>query len=131
MSTQNPYNSENVPFGCFVVEVFTAAGVSLGNYKLENLSPTRPMKIVERPDEKGADNGWAGVRSFVTGNATLQIATSSTTWPSQGAYFSEDIGYGAERYVITDITQPFSNTDYYKATISIRLDRSAQNFAPA
>lgn len=132
MSANNPYNSGNVPYGSRVEELFRPSdGASIGQYKFENFSFTRPGKVVERPDQLGAPNGWTVTRGFETGTAVVQIATSSTTWPPLGAYFSDDFGYGTERWVITDVSPAFEMQGYFKANVNIRLDSGAQNFAPA
>lgn len=131
MSDRNPYNSGNVPFGSRVEEIFDRTGASLGNYVFENINLTRPGKVLERPDEIGSDNGWTLVRSFNVGTAVLQIATAATTPPDLGSYFTDDFGYGDQRWVIVDISPPFEMQGYYKQNVNIRLDRGAQNFAPA
>lgn len=132
MSAQNPYNSGNVPYGSFRVSIKTPAGADLdaSSYVLENIPLTRPGKVLERPDELGAPNGWTLTAGFPTGSAVIQTATSTTPWPYLGCYFEEDFGFGVERWVITDISQPFDMQGYYKGNVTIRLDPGKSNSAP-
>jgi len=131
MSANNPYNSGNVPYGSRVEELFNPAGATQGNYITENINLTRPGKVLTRPDELGAPNGWVLTKDFPTGTAVVQVATSATVFPQLGWYFEDDFGSGSERWVITNISQPFEMQGYFKMNVNLQLDPVKANSAPA
>jgi hypothetical protein len=108
------YVDNAVPFGSFAVDLIRA-GTTLGTYVLEDLTVTRPTKVIERPDATGGPNGWAAVPAQVSASGTIQIPTSDGDYPDLGDYFERDFGYGTERYVLTEVGIPFRISDYYKA----------------
>jgi uncharacterized protein with NAD-binding domain and iron-sulfur cluster len=125
----NPYNSQNVPARCRVLTMFDKDGAELGDYVFENINLSRPDKVLKRPNQISSSNGWDMVTDQAEGSATMQIATSATTWPRSGAYFEEDLGYGTERWVIHSPQQPFEMDGYWKQNVSLILDEGAENFA--
>ena len=125
-----PFNSGNVPHGSKVVTVFKAttggaAPASPANWKLENITINRPTKKIARPDELGAPNGWAIVNDQVTMTAVAQVATAGDTdWPAPGLNFTDDFGYGSERFVVTDASVAMQMADYWKVNITCWKDDS-------
>jgi hypothetical protein len=114
-----PYVDNQVPFGAFSVTL-TRSGSALGTYIIENLTVTRPSKIIERPNEIGQPNGWVAVEGFITATGTIQVPTADSDYPAIGDYFEDDFGFGTERFVVTEVGQPFSMSDYHKCNISCR-----------
>lgn len=137
------YNDNAVPHGSFVAELFRlstptnpASGASLGEYKLENFTTTRGSKIIERPNEKGGENGWVGVRTGPTASGTIQIPSSAAAdeRPDLGDYFEYNTGYRnqgaaaeAERWTISEVGQPFEMDGYFKVTASFKRATFAAN----
>jgi hypothetical protein len=113
------YVDNSVPFGSFSVTL-NRSGTPLGTYIVENITVTRPSKIIERPNAIGEPNGWVAVDSFETATGTIQVPTSGADYPQRYDYFENDFGFGSERFVITEVGQPFSTTDYHKCNISLR-----------
>jgi hypothetical protein len=112
MATQ--YIDNQVPHGSFAVTL-SREGQALGTYILEDLSVTRPSKLIERPDQVGGPNGWAAVAGQVSGSGTIQIPTTDAPQPDRFDYFENDFGYGSERYVLVEVGRMFKIGDYYKA----------------
>jgi hypothetical protein len=114
------YVDNAVQFGSFSVTL-TRAGSSLGTYIVENITITRPSKKIERPNHIGEPNGFVLVDGFVTASGTIQVPTAGSDYPARGDYFEEDFGFGTERFVISEVGQPFSMSDYHKCNISMSL----------
>jgi hypothetical protein len=56
-------------------------------YVAENFSVNRPTKVIERTDELDKPNGQVIYETFVTGSATLQLASATTLEPRNGMGF--------------------------------------------
>lgn len=122
------YTSNQVPHSVpgGEMELFDETGASQGPYVLEAFNPQRPVITVDRPNEVGADGGWAATGyGIATGATTVQVATQSTPWPKAGWYFDGNFGFGNERWVFLEIGQPYAAADYWKASVTMRLDRYA------
>lgn len=105
------------------------AGTAVGTYILESISLTRPAKIIERPNQIGEPNGWVAVLGFEHGTCVIQIPAETSAYPQLGDWFEDtfdgtDANPEAERWVITDITQPFAMADYFKCNATIRWSKN-------
>ena len=81
-------NDTTVQFGSNVIAI-TNNGGSPVNFVCENVNITRPTAELNRLGETGLPTGWAHIRGFITGTATVQIATGSVVWPEIGGQFTE------------------------------------------
>lgn len=91
------FNDGTVQYGS---RVLTIGGVA---YVADNITVNRPTKPIERTNEIGEPSGSVGVAGFVTGSATIQLASSSTVEPAGGATFTVtfDGTIGAETFYTT------------------------------
>lgn len=135
MSTPNQqYVSKQVPFGGITVEVFRLtdpadnnSGASLGNYKVESISPNRSSILNKRPDVDGGKNGWWIVEGDVEGSAVLQRNIATTPSLESGDYFSASVRINsagvavAERFVIHNPTEEVG-ASYRKVSCSVIVD---------
>jgi hypothetical protein len=118
MATTAAWNDGSIPYGVRL-ETFSRGVVSLGSYVCENLTLTRPTVAIRRKDELGGPNGSVGVPDFVTGTATVQLATSSSKILRPGDTFSDtfDSDLGSESFIVENVDQPEGQTDYKKVNI--------------
>ncbi len=100
---------------------------STSNYIADSFTVTRGSKTIERTNEIDEPSGQVSYITFVTGDAVVQYATSSTLAPVQGSGFSLTIfdtdGNGtnnAEVFYITDVGQPYEKSGEKKVNISFR-----------
>lgn len=92
------------------------------SYIAENIEVTRPTQIVERRSELGAPNGQAQIDDFVTGTATLQLATGATVIPENGDTFATTFvtAIGSETFFLSEVGQPETQGEAKKVNISFR-----------
>lgn len=117
------YNDGQVPSGGIVIALFSKAGVSKGNYILEEIDPQRDTKVVERPDINGGPNGWKATETQDNSSAVIQIGTVTTYIVKRGDYFTytHDTDVGPEKWVISKCNGPaFKIGDYYKQNLSLK-----------
>lgn len=121
MATTPAWNDGSIPYGARL-ETFSRSAVSLGSYVCENISLNRPTNPIERRDETGGPNGSVGVPNFVTGSATVQLATTSSKQLRPGDTFTDtfDGDLGAENFIVESTDQPEGQTDYKKMNIRFR-----------
>lgn len=101
---------------------------STTNYVADNISISRPGKTIERTNEIDEPSGQVSYGGFVTGSATLQLATSSTLVPFHGKGFSlnskfdpdNDGDSDAEVFYIDSVDQPISKDAETKVNITFR-----------
>ena len=67
------YNDGTVAYGSKVLTINSVLFVA------ENIEVRRPIIKIERRNELHEPNGKVGIKDFVTGSATLQLAQSGTT----------------------------------------------------
>jgi hypothetical protein len=133
------YVSKQVPFGGVTVEIFrladpndNATGASLGNYKVESISPSRSSTLGKRPDVDGGKNGWWIVNGDVEGSAVIQRAVATTPSLLNGDYFSASVRVDnslapnggvpiAERFVIHSPSEE-TGASYRKISCSVIVD---------
>ena len=109
-------NDGTIPYGSRVLSI---AAVS---YVADNIEVQRPSKTIERTNEIDEPSGQVSYAGFVTGTATLQLATTSTAQPAAGAEFSAtfDSGIGSETFYVTDVGRSESKESEKKVNISFR-----------
>src|SRR5689334_15403512 len=107
-------NDGSIPYASRVVTINSVA------YIAENISVKRPAVIIERRNELNEPSGWVGIADFITGTATLQMASTSTAQPPAGQTFSTtfDATIGAETFVITEIDKSESQGDAKKFEVT-------------
>ena len=124
-STATAYNDGNIQYGSIIVTVYGPPqpnGVSRGTYIVENIPFQRPTKVIERPDEIGGPNGFIVVNAQNTASATIQMGDNTTNRPQVGDWFTytADAIIGAERWVLTEVTDPREMQGYFKANVTLR-----------
>jgi hypothetical protein len=109
-------NDGTVQYGSRVLTVDTIA------YVADNCSVTRPGKTIERTNELDEPTGQVSYAGFVTGSATLQLATGSTVIPELGDEFSTTwvTSLGAETFYLDSITQAETNSAEKKINVTFR-----------
>jgi hypothetical protein len=113
--SQDFFNDNAVPHGGFIAN-FTPGGA----IKVESFNIEAPSKIINRPDEIGYPNGWAGVEDQKTATATLQIPTNAGSPLGLGGYFDAPAALGGERWVITRLGTRIAINDYWKQEVSLQ-----------
>jgi len=109
-------NDGGLVFGSQVVTIDSVA------YVAENISIDAPSTIIEQKNEFGVPKGQVIVEGFVTGTATLQLASSATAMPSIGDTFTlVQVGGGAAvNFLVSQVGQSFSQDAETKVNISFR-----------
>lgn len=119
-------NDGTIPYGSDVIAIGTFTGGapptigSTTNYVADSISFNRPAKVIERTNENDEPSGQVIVAGFVTGSATLQLATTSTAYPTQGQHFTHSISGSAEYFVIDSVDQPLTKEGESKVNITFR-----------
>lgn len=115
-----PYGSEALSIGTLVPG--SPATISGGvSYIADNMTFETPAKTIERTNELDEPTGQVSYIGFVTGSATLQLATTSTAVPTQGQHFLSNNRTGTnEVYYIESLSQPFSKDAETKVNINFR-----------
>lgn len=112
-------NDATVQFGSVIIAITNNGGTSQ-NFVCENVSLTRPTNEINRLGETGLPSGAVHTRGFITGTASVQIATGSIVWPEIGAVFTEDFGHGSEDWYLTEVGDALAHTDAKKVSISFK-----------
>jgi hypothetical protein len=108
-------NDGGLVFGSQVVTIDSVA------YVAENISIDAPSTIIEQKDEYGVPSGQVIVEGFVTGTATLQLASSATALPAIGDAFQiTTVGGAAVYFLISQVGQSFSQDAETKVNVSFR-----------
>jgi hypothetical protein len=108
-------NDGGLVFGSQVVTIDAVA------YVAENISIDAPSTVIEQKDEYGVPSGQVIVEGFVTGTATLQLASSATVLPAIGDAFQiTTIGGTAVYFLVSQVGQAFSQDAETKCNISFR-----------
>lgn len=127
-------NDGTVQYGSHVLAIGTVTAgnpptvTGTTNYVADNITINRPGKTIERTNEIDEPSGQVSYGGFVTGSATLQLATASTLVPKLGQGFSLNTGFDpdadgdsdAEVFYIDSIDQPFSKDSERKVNITFR-----------
>jgi len=114
-----PYGSEVLSIGTFAAGTppTITSGVS---YIADNITFNRPAKTIERTNADDEPTGQVSYAGFVTGSATLQLATTATAIPTQGQHFVSSISGAVEAFYIDSVDQPFSKEAETKVNINFR-----------
>lgn len=97
-------------FGSIVVTITAVA------YVAENFEISAPSTVVEVTDEVSLPSGQKIIPGFVTGSATLQLATGTTALPAIGAEFTVD----TIDYIVSEVGESRSQGEISKVNISFR-----------
>lgn len=114
------HNDGNVQYGSVIMTIPTSGVAYIANAA----EVTRPSKKITRVDKLGEPDGFALVADFVTGSATLQLASGSTVYPQLGDSFTHtfDAETGSETFVVSNTGQPLSAEG--QKFISINFDKT-------
>ena len=117
-----PYGSEVLTIGTLVVGTPpTISATGDQTYVADNITFDSPAKTIERTNELDEPTGQVSYAGFVTGSATLQLATGSIEAPLQGQHFVTSTRLGsAEAYYVESLSQPFSKDGETKVNINFR-----------
>lgn len=109
-------NDGGLVFGSQVVTIDSVA------YVAENISIDAPSTIIEQKNQYGVPSGQVIVEGFITGTATLQLASSTTAMPSIGDTFTlVQVGGGSGvNFLVSQVGQSFSQDAETKVNISFR-----------
>ncbi len=124
-------NDGTVQYGSRVLSIGTlGAGPAISSgvsYIADNFTVTRPGKTIERTSEIDEPNGQVSYLGFVTGSATLQLATGSTLPPVHGKHFTVTVfdtdGDGdldPEYFYIDSVDQPQDKAAEIKVNVTFR-----------
>ena len=104
-----------IPYGSQVVTIGSTA------YVAENFSYERPTQLIEARDQNGNPTGQIIVPQFETGTAVLQLATTVTAVPTNGATFTTTLNGGTTAgVVISQVGEPMAQLELRKVNISFR-----------
>lgn len=126
-------NDGTVQYGSMVLAIGTLTAGSpptLGttvNYIADNVDISRPSKTIERTSEIDEPNGQVSYLTFVTGSATVQLATGSTLAPQFGRGFTLSVfdtdnsgAVDVEFFYIDSVSTPFVKDGERKVNITFR-----------
>ena len=103
------------PYGSFVATFGT-----LG-YVAESASLNTPTNVVEVRNQLGEPSGIIGIPGFVSGSASLQLATTSYPVPTLGAVFTYAFISGTvQTWLVANIGQTYAQQDIIKVNIDFR-----------
>ncbi|MDB6026300.1 MAG: hypothetical protein JWM68_2523 [Verrucomicrobiales bacterium] len=119
-----PFNDGAIPYGSRILSITNAnmGTPAAVDAIAENISLTRPSTAIERKGILDEPTGAVIVAGFVTGSATLQLATSASIPPNLGATFMStfDSVTGSESFYVSEVGIPETQGDAKKVTISFR-----------
>lgn len=110
-----PYlSTATLPYGSRVITVSSVG------YIAENFEVQESTNEINRQTEIGAPNGFILIREPKTGTATLQLASTSTTYVSSGDSFNATSRGTSITWVVTQASDPEAARDMKKQNISFR-----------
>ena len=109
-----PYTTTSFPYGSRVLSVNGTA------YIAENFDITGDTDEIARQTELGAPNGFALVKNPRKGTAVLQLATTSTSYVSEGDAFSTTHRGTSVTFIITSASDPESSKSAKTQNVSFR-----------
>ena len=128
-------NDGTVQYGSMVLSIGTLVagspptitGGTTVSYVADNVEISRPGKTIERTNELDEPSGQISYAGFVTGSATLQLATSAILAPGLGKGFTLSVydtdasgAVDAEFFFIDSISTPFAKDGERKVNITFR-----------
>src|SRR6266540_2244455 len=93
-------NDGSIPYGSLVLTINNVT------YVAEQIEVRRPTFIIERRNQLNQRSGQVIDDDFVTGTATLQLATGATAIPTNGMTFSTTFEAAAETFIVSEVGQP-------------------------
>lgn len=117
MSTSK--NDGAIPYGSIVLTINSIT------YVADSFSISRPSKTIERTNETDLPSGQVSYDGFVTGSATLQLASGSTAIPAMYDTFTTSVSGTSETFYIDSVTQPLEKAGERKVNINFRKTYSA------
>ncbi len=106
-------NDGTVQYGSVVLTINAVT------YVADSFTVNRPGKTIERTNEIDEPSGQVSYVGFVTGSATLQLASGSTAIPTQGLEFTTTVN-GSETFYIDSLDQPHDKAGEKKLNITFR-----------
>lgn len=119
-------NDGAIPFGTRVLTLKRdvegdGSYATLATYVAEALDLTQPSQFTGRYNEVNAPLGGVQTDDFVTGTATIQLASAGTPIPTPGDHFQEAIRSATvETWYLSDVGQPEEKGADRKVRISFR-----------
>ena len=116
-------NDGTIKYGSSTITCGASAGGSGGVvYIADNITVNRPSRTIEVTNEIDEPRGQVSYKTFVTGSATLQFATSATVPVQQGYEFTKtwDAVNGAEVFYIDTIETPLVKDGESKMNVTFR-----------
>lgn len=108
-------NDGGLVFGSQILTIDSVA------YVAENISVDAPSAVIEQKNIYGVPSGQVIVEGFVTGTATLQLASSATVLPTIGDAFQlTTVGGTSVYFLVSQVGQSFSQDAETKVNISFR-----------
>ena len=107
-----------IPYLTTATLPYGSRALALGGvtYIANSFSTSTGLQVIDRQDELGAPNGAVGIRQPITGSASLQLATTSTTYPAAG----DQLVTGSVTYFITEVSKPESQNGFKMVDITFR-----------
>jgi len=103
------------PYGSFV------ATIGALPYVAESASLNIPTTVVEVTNQLGEPSGFIGIPGFVSGSASLQLATNSYPIPTLGAIFTYAFISGTvQTWVVANVGETLAQQDIIKVNIDFR-----------
>src|SRR5262245_21938142 len=112
-------NDGTIPYGTRVLTINSVT------YVAEQIEVRRPTFTIERRNQLNQPSGQVIDDDFVTGTATLQLATGSTAIPTNGQTFATTFAAAEETFIISEVGQPEEQGAEKKVTISFRKKYNA------
>ena len=120
------YNDGIIPYGSRILALSSSAGspyngAGAKRYIAENFETTRPVIQVKRSNEIGEPSAAVYINDWVSGTATLQLLNSGSAYPIRGDQFATPTDGTLEKFVITQVGTPESNTAEKKVSIQFNM----------
>lgn len=106
------FNDNAIAHGGFIA--LFSDGVSR---KIESFSVENPGKVINKPDEIGSPDGWAGVRDQDTATGTVQIPSQTGSSLALGMYFTANSAHGALKWVVVGKSPRYQSGEYWKEEV--------------
>ena len=94
------------------------------SYIADNFSVAQPSAFLDQRDQYNEPIGGVLLADFVTGSATLQLASSSTKLPALGAEFQtwidDSVPATLTTFYVTEVSKPEERASLKKCTINFR-----------
>lgn len=112
------YNDGGVPHGAFIAIFNSAQALKVENFNLED-----PGKVINRGDEIGSPNGWAGVDDQETATGTVQIKDNTGSALRKGDFFVDASARRSFKWVVVGKGERYAAGDYWKEEVRFQRAR--------